>query len=122
MLSFAFAAIAMLAAPVRPAAAAHNDSAPVGAPIAVAGFASRPGRRLDRRGPIRGVQVTLVELARRATTDQRGAFVFGDVPAGRYTIVARRLGYAAVSDTVRVVAGQVVVANQSASARKSSFD
>jgi outer membrane receptor protein involved in Fe transport len=49
--------------------------------------------------------VTLVELARGATTDARGAFAFGDVPAGRYTVVARRLGYAAASRTVRVGAG-----------------
>ena len=63
-------------------------------------------------GGIRGVQVTLVELARRATTNQRGAFAFGDVPPGRYTLVARRLGYAAVSDTVRVVANQAVVQEQ----------
>ena len=34
MLSAAFAALAMLAAPVRPAAAMHNDSAPVSAPMA----------------------------------------------------------------------------------------
>jgi outer membrane receptor protein involved in Fe transport len=58
--------------------------------------------------PIGGVQVTLVELSRRATTDKSGDFVFTDVPAGRYTLVARRLGYAAVSDTVRIVPGQQV--------------
>ena len=56
----------------------------------------RPARRSAR------AQVTIVELSRAATTDARGAFVFADVPAGRYTLVARRLGYAAVSRTVRV--------------------
>jgi len=107
MLSFAFAAIAILTAPVRPAASAHNDSAPVGAPVAV--LYSLRGRVADSNNtPIGGVQVTLVELSRRATTDKSGDFVFTDVPAGRYTLVARRLGYAAVSDTVRIVPGQQV--------------
>jgi iron complex outermembrane receptor protein len=83
----------------------------VSAPIAA--LDSLRGQVVDSTGgPLRGVQVTLVELARRATTDQRGAFVFGDVPAGRYTLVARRLGYAAVSDTVRVGRTQVVVQDQ----------
>jgi iron complex outermembrane receptor protein len=108
MLSFAFAAMAMLAAPIRPTASSHNYSAPMGAPMAA--LDSLRGRVVDSTGaPIAGVQVTLVELARRATSDGRGAFVFGDVPAGRYTLVARRLGYAAVSDTVRVGRGYVVV-------------
>ena len=107
MLSFAFAAIAILTAPIRPAASAHNDSAPVGAPVAV--LYSLRGRVADSTNtPIGGVQVTLVELSRRATTDKSGDFVFTDVPAGRYTLVARRLGYAAVSDTVRIVPGQQV--------------
>jgi len=50
--------------------------------------------------PVADVQVTLVELSRRATTDKTGDFLFSDLPAGRYTLVARRVGYAAVSDTV----------------------
>lgn len=64
------------------------------------------GRVADSTGtPIVGAQVTLVELERGATTDARGGFVFGNVPAGRYTIVTRRLGYAAESRRVRVGAG-----------------
>jgi outer membrane receptor protein involved in Fe transport len=58
---------------------------------------------------IAGVQVTLVELSRRVTTDRSGAFAFGDVPVGRYTLVARRVGFAAVSDTVRTGGPQVVL-------------
>jgi len=90
----------------------HNDSAPAAAPVAV--LYSLRGRVADSNNtPIGGVQVTLVELSRRATTDKSGDFVFTDVPAGRYTLVARRLGYASVSDTVRIVAGQQVrVADQ----------
>jgi outer membrane receptor protein involved in Fe transport len=111
MLSFAFAAIAMLAAPVPPAASVHNHSAPAGASMAV--LDSLRGQVVDSTGGgIGGVQVTLVELARRTTTNQRGAFAFADVPAGRYTLVARRVGYAAVSDTVRVGRVAVIVADQ----------
>ena len=113
MLSFGFAAIVSLAAPARPALSAHNASAPaaVRAPV----LDSLRGQVIDSTGgPIAGVQVTLVELARRANTDQRGAFVFGGVPAGRYTLVARRLGYAAVSDTVRVAPGQAIGVDRAA--------
>ena len=65
------------------------------------------GRLADSAGaPIAAARITLVELARGATTNARGEFVFADVPAGRYTVVARRLGYASVSRTVRVGAGE----------------
>jgi iron complex outermembrane recepter protein len=61
------------------------------------------GRVADSTGtPIASAQVTLVELSRGVSTDARGGFVFADVPAGRYTIVARRIGYAPASRTVRV--------------------
>src|SRR5690242_11759462 len=67
------------------------------------------GRVTDSRGtPVAGAQVTLVELSRGATTDARGGFVFGDVPAGRYTVVVRRIGYASASRAVRVGAGAAV--------------
>src|SRR4029453_6075108 len=67
---------------------------------------SLPGRVADSPGtPVPSAQVTFVELARGATTDARGGFVFADVPPGRYTIVARRLGYAPSSRTVRAGGG-----------------
>jgi hypothetical protein len=109
--SFAFAAIALLPASPRPALPAHHDSVPM--TVRALASDSLRGRVVDSTGePISGVQVTLVEFARRATTDKAGAFVFGGVPAGRYTLVARRLGYAAVSDTVRVAAGTAVVVDR----------
>ena len=38
-------------------------------------------------------------------TDANGAFLLTDVPAGRYTIVARRVGYVATSRTIPLSAG-----------------
>jgi outer membrane receptor protein involved in Fe transport len=64
------------------------------------------GRVADTTGtPLASAQVTLVELSRAAVTDSRGTFVFADVPPGRYTVVARRVGYRPVSRTIAVVAG-----------------
>jgi len=64
------------------------------------------GRVADSTGvPIDAARVTIVELSRAASTNAQGAFVFADVPAGRYTLVARRLGYASVSRTITVGAG-----------------
>src|SRR5688572_11390113 len=40
-----------------------------------------------------GATVTLRELNRTATTTDGGEFVFGNVPAGEYTLVASSLGY-----------------------------
>jgi outer membrane receptor protein involved in Fe transport len=108
MLSVAFAALAMLAAPVPATASAHKDSAP--AHGLTPALDSLRGRVVDSTNTgIRGVQVTLVEFSRRVTTDQQGAFAFSDIPPGRYTLVARRVGYAAVSDTVRLGGPQVVL-------------
>ena len=102
-LFFSLAAVALLGSsfPIETGNTATPPSAP-----AVAADSLR-GRVTDSTGtPIVAAQVTLVELARAATTDVRGGFVFGDVPAGRYTLVARRLGYAAGSQIVRVTGGE----------------
>ena len=87
MLVLSLAAVALLrpaSPPVRPA---HSVAfAPV---LAVASDSIR-GRVVDSTGtPVAAAQVTLVELARAATTDSRGGFVFGEFPVGRYTVVAR---------------------------------
>ena len=98
------AAVATLGGPVSSPVVAFTTT-PVMARFAV-GDTLR-GRLADSTGaPIATAQITLVELARGATTNARGEFVFVDVPAGRYTIVARRLGYASVSRIVRVGAGE----------------
>jgi outer membrane receptor protein involved in Fe transport len=71
--------------------------------ISTAAADSLRGRVTDSTGTaLASAQVTLVELSRVARTNSQGAFVFGDVPAGRYTIVARHVGYRPVSRTISV--------------------
>ena len=71
----------------------------------VAGDSLR-GRVTDSTGkPIASANVTVIELARAASTDANGAFLLTDVPAGRYTVVARRVGYVATSRTIMLSAG-----------------
>ncbi len=75
--------------------------------MATAVLDSIRGRVADTTGaPIISAQVTIVELSRAATTDSSGAFAFAGVPGGRYTLVARRIGYSAISRTIRVVPGE----------------
>ncbi|MFC0203696.1 TonB-dependent receptor [Novosphingobium soli] len=55
----------------------------------------------------RGLQsatVRIVELNRTAETDRAGRFVFGDVPAGTYTLEARYVGAEVTTQTVTVPA------------------
>ena len=104
ILVLSLAAVALLRPPSTPLRSARSGETTPS--LAVASDSIR-GRVVDSTGtPVAAAQVTLVELARAATTDSRGGFVFGDVPAGRYTIVARRLGYAATSRVVRVASGE----------------
>jgi outer membrane receptor protein involved in Fe transport len=99
MLFTSFVAIVLASSPTFSPAASPNVNAGVAAD-------SLRGRVADTTGtPLAAAQVTLVELSRAAVTDSRGAFVFADVPPGRYTLVARRIGYAAVSRRVTVTAG-----------------
>ena len=60
------------------------------------------GRVVDSAGaPIANAVVSLAELRLATKTAADGTFSFGGVPAGRYTLVARRVGYAAaVRDVV----------------------
>ena len=52
--------------------------------------------------PIDGASVTIAELKRSATADKDGRFSFSDVAPGRYTVVARRVGFGTVSANVIV--------------------
>ena len=53
------------------------------------------GRVTDTTGvPLAGVSVSITELDRRTLSDASGAFAFAQVPAGRYTVVARMVGFA----------------------------
>lgn len=66
------------------------------------------GRIVDRAGaPIGDVTVTIPELARAASTTADGRFRFDAVPAGRYTIAARRLGYHASARAITVADGML---------------
>ena len=61
------------------------------------------GRVSDSNGrPIAQATVSIVELNLATMTDQGGSFQFGTVRAGRYTISARRLGYAPAASTITV--------------------
>ncbi len=52
------------------------------------------GSVVDTTGAdLAGVDVILVGAGRRATTDSRGRYAVIDIPAGRFEIVFRRLGY-----------------------------
>ena len=64
------------------------------------------GTLTDTAGrPIPNATVRISELERGTTTAADGSFRFVDVPAGRYTIVVRRVGYAPVARAVDVAAG-----------------
>jgi TonB-linked SusC/RagA family outer membrane protein len=62
--------------------------------------------------PLPGVTVTLVGMARRATTSSDGRYLIADVPAGTYRLQARLIGYT-LGDSANVVvtAGQTTTRN-----------
>ena len=55
--------------------------------------------------PLQDAQVSVVGTQRGAATDQRGRFTIPGVPAGSYTVRARRIGYAVGNQTVTVGSG-----------------
>lgn len=70
------------------------------------------GRVVDSAGaPIANAVVSLAELRLATKTAADGTFSFGGVPAGRYTLVARHVGYAAAVRDV-VVSGATEVTLQ----------
>ncbi|MDQ8153822.1 MAG: TonB-dependent receptor [Gemmatimonadota bacterium] len=57
----------------------------------------------DRTGqPLASVEVTAGATLPAATTDSSGAFVFRDITAGRYEVVARKVGFQQASATFTV--------------------
>src|SRR5205085_11902371 len=69
--------------------------------------ANLTGAVVDRFGQaIGGVTVSTAELHRAAITTGDGRFDLGSVPAGQYTLLARKLGYAPASE--RATAGTPV--------------
>ncbi|KMS52779.1 TonB-dependent receptor [Novosphingobium barchaimii LL02] len=53
---------------------------------------------------LQSAAVRIVELNRTAETDRAGSYVFGDVPAGTYTLEARYVGAEVTTQTVTVAA------------------
>ena len=58
--------------------------------------------------PVAGVQMTVAGGAARASTAENGSYQLTGVPAGRVTVRAQRLGYAAFQRTVDLTAGGTV--------------
>ncbi len=56
--------------------------------------------------PVASAEVRLPQLDRAATTDTAGRFVFDSVPAGRYRITVRALGFAPLDDSVDIADGR----------------
>ena len=54
--------------------------------------------------PVAGAEVRLLELDRAQRTGAEGTFLFAGVPAATYRVFVALLGYAPVTDTVRVSA------------------
>ncbi|GAC1650548.1 MAG: TonB-dependent receptor [Gemmatimonadaceae bacterium] len=77
-------------------ASAHRPSPPTTAPVVrnVAGDSLRGVVTDDGGRGVRGATITLVELGRTEAADSNGHFLFTRVPAGRYTAIIRRIGYA----------------------------
>ena len=68
------------------------------------------GRVTDRAGqPVADATISVAELGRATTSDREGRFRLGALPAGRYTISARRLGYVTGAATVVVAASPIDV-------------
>lgn len=70
------------------------------------------GRVLDFHSgdPIQGAGVTTAPPTGAVVTDEDGRFIFDDIPAGSYTITARRVGYAPNTATVSVRENRVTQA------------
>jgi TonB-linked SusC/RagA family outer membrane protein len=64
----------------------------------------------SRRG-VPGVQVTIVGTTRGSVTNDNGVYTLTAVPAGVASLRAQRLGYATLSRSVSVVAGDAVTAD-----------
>jgi iron complex outermembrane receptor protein len=55
--------------------------------------------------PIAGVTVRLLELDRYAQSNERGEFLFTNVPSGSYKLFVRLVGFASMTNTVEVGSG-----------------
>jgi hypothetical protein len=63
------------------------------------------GRVLDAFAPVPGADITVVEKNQHTTSDQRGAFVFADLPFGTYTLLIKVADRPDVSETITYRSG-----------------
>ncbi|MBN1396543.1 MAG: SusC/RagA family TonB-linked outer membrane protein [Bacteroidetes bacterium] len=61
--------------------------------------------------PLIGANIVLQGTMRGAATDFDGAYSIKDIPEGKYTVVARFIGYLTMKQTVEVTAGQTAEVN-----------
>jgi hypothetical protein len=54
-----------------------------------------------------GAQLQIPQLNRTAVTNWQGEFRFGDIPAGRYAVTVRAVGFQPLVDTISVRSGAV---------------
>jgi outer membrane receptor protein involved in Fe transport len=103
-----------------------SDSTPAPSPVAAAAvlpaanvtIAERaaPGRiqgKITSRAglPLKSVQVGVQGSARGTTTNDAGEYTIANVPEGRYTLIARMIGFAPANRAITVADGQVVTAD-----------
>ncbi|MGH7717881.1 MAG: TonB-dependent receptor, partial [Gemmatimonadaceae bacterium] len=74
------------------------------------------------RVPIAGAQLAVVGTAARAVTGTDGQFTLPNVPAGEWTLQARRVGYRAAERSVRVEDGQTLSVDFALSQAASMLD
>ena len=94
-------AVAMMPSLLR----AQADAKPAGASLAGVVVADSSER------PIAGAEITIAELKLAVRSDSMGAFVLAGIPAGRYVVTVRAVGYAAISTGVIFARGQRVNAD-----------
>jgi outer membrane receptor protein involved in Fe transport len=76
----------------------------------VAGGDTLRGTVADTTGrPVGAASVTVVELGRTVVTRADGVFQVADLPAGRYTVLVRRLGYAPTIATIAVPSARLAL-------------
>src|SRR5262245_7010758 len=56
--------------------------------------------------PLPGAVVEIDQLKRSATTDPQGAFLFGEIPEGKYRVRARSVGYRPHAVDIRIERGK----------------
>ncbi len=74
-----------------------------------AGADTLAGRVVDRDGhPVPGATVVVIELHRVALTRSDGGFRLAQLPAGRYTVTVRGLGFAPLAQVVTITGSTVL--------------